>query len=98
MENKESDSQKRKPVSLESQRIEAGLLGRIFGTGDSAIRNVIGLVVILLVMGGLATTLLGNQNYPAIEYWRTATPLITGALSYLAGCSISRARNTRNPG
>lgn len=68
---------------LEYERLNAGLLGKIFGMGDNASKNIAGLAVFFgLALGGGIS--LFNAANP-FEIWTYITPIITGALGYLFG-------------
>ncbi len=64
--------------------LEAGWLGRCFGTGKNAPLNIAGLVVVLLVGAGLAVLFL-QSAIPAPEYWKIAVPLITLVMGFIFG-------------
>lgn len=64
--------------------LEAGWLGRCFGTSKNAPLNIAGLVVVLLVGAGLAV-LFFQSAIPALEYWKIAIPLITLVMGFIFG-------------
>lgn len=64
--------------------LEAGWLGRCFGTSKNAPMNIAGLVVVLLVVAGLATMFI-QSALPATEYWKMAVPLITLVMGFVFG-------------
>ena len=64
--------------------LEAGWLGRCFGTSKNAPLNIAGLVVILLVGAGLAVLFL-QSAIPAADYWKIAVPLITLVMGFIFG-------------
>jgi hypothetical protein len=64
--------------------LEAGWLGRCFGTGANAPLNIAGLVVVLLVGAGLAVLFLPSA-IPASDFWKLAVPLITLVMGFIFG-------------
>lgn len=64
--------------------LEAGWLGRCFGTSKNAPLNIAGLVVVLLVGAGLAVLFI-QSALPAAEYWKIAVPLITLVMGFIFG-------------
>ena len=75
---------------MDEKRLDAGLLGKLFGTGVSAPNNIAGLAVIggLLIGGGISGALLfkdATDASTATEIWKYVAPMVTGALGYLFG-------------
>jgi hypothetical protein len=66
--------------------LEAGWLGRCFGTSKNAPLNIAGLVVLTLVATGVATLFL-QSALSAAEYWKIAVPLITLVMGFIFGKS-----------
>jgi len=64
--------------------LEAGWLGRCFGTSKNAPMNIAGLVVVLLVLAGLATMFI-QSALPSADYWKIAVPLITLVMGFIFG-------------
>jgi len=64
--------------------LEAGWLGRYFGSGKNAPLNIAGLLVLLLVGSGIAVLFLPS-TIPAEKYWNIIAPLITLVLGYVFG-------------
>jgi len=64
--------------------LEAGWLGRCFGTSKNAPLNIAGLVVALLVGSGVAV-LFFQSAIPAAEYWKITVPLITLVMGFIFG-------------
>ena len=64
--------------------LEAGWLGRCFGTSNNAPMNIAGLVVVVLLAAGLATMFI-QSALPAAEYWKIAVPLITLVMGFIFG-------------
>lgn len=71
---------------LESKRmdLEAGMIGRFFGTGSAAPTSIAGLTVTILLAAGVAIMFI-ETKFPAKEYWTIAAPIITLALGYVFG-------------
>ncbi len=75
---------------MDEKRLDAGLLGKLFGTGASAPNNIAGLAVIggLLIGGGISGALLFKEATDAtavFEIWQYVLPIVTAALGYLFG-------------
>ena len=68
---------------LESQRLNAGLLGKFFGIGNTANSNIAGLVILFCFVFGALITFFR----PTIqsEMWKILSPIITLALGYTFG-------------
>lgn len=64
--------------------LEAGWLGRCFGTSKNAPLNIAGLIVVLLVSAGLVVLFIPSA-IPALEYWKIAVPLITLVMGFIFG-------------
>lgn len=77
---------------LEHKRLdlEAGALGRFFGTGAGAPTNIAGLTVVVMVIAGIALMFF-DTKMPAQDYWKTAAPIITLALGYLFPQGVEHA-------
>ncbi|MDO8746905.1 MAG: hypothetical protein Q7J70_04485, partial [Thermodesulfovibrionales bacterium] len=71
---------------LESKKmdLEAGWLGKFFGSKSTAATNITGIFLILLLVSGFAV-LFFNSSIQAGEYWKIIVPLMTLALGYLFG-------------
>jgi len=75
---------------MDEKRLDAGLLGKLFGTGASAPNNIAGLAVILglaigAVISGVVLYSGTGDTAAATEIWKYITPIVTGALGYLFG-------------
>jgi hypothetical protein len=66
--------------------LEAGWLGRFFGSGTTAPLNIAGLLVLLLGGSGVAV-LFFQSAIPAGEYWKIIVPLLTLVMGYVFGKS-----------
>jgi hypothetical protein len=73
-------------LALETRKLslEAGILGWFFGTGTQAPITITGFTLLLLTLGGLGTLFI-DTKMPATEYWKIATPILTGGLGFLFG-------------
>lgn len=80
------DSQPDPSFELANKRLdlEAGALGKFFGSGAGAPTNIAGFTVALLASAGIALMFF-DTKMPAQEYWKIAAPIITLALGYLFG-------------
>ncbi len=75
---------------MDEKKLDAGQLGRLFGTGDSAPSNIAGLAVLGgLAIGGLVSGVLllkSNAGTSDVtEIWKYIAPIVTAALGYLFG-------------
>lgn len=77
-----------KEYILESKKmdLEAGWVGKCFGSKTIAPINIAGAFVMFLVISGIAV-LFFNSSIQATEYWKIIAPLLTLALGYLFGKS-----------
>ena len=73
---------------LESKKmdLEAGWVGKCFGSKSIAPINIAGIFVMFLVISGIAV-LFFDSSIQASEYWKIIGPLLTLALGYLFGKS-----------
>jgi hypothetical protein len=71
-------------TSLEGKKIEAGLIGKYFGTGDNAKINITAISVLLLIISAIFFSFFFKLP-EAIEYWKTILPLVTLGLGYIWG-------------
>lgn len=71
-------------ISRSKMYLEAGWLGRCFGTGSNATVNIAGLALVLLFGIGIATMFL-QSSLSAAEYWKFAAPLISGIIGFMFG-------------
>ena len=75
---------------MDEKRLDAGLLGKLFGAGASAPNNIAGLAVIFgLAIGAAISGVVlysgTGDTAAATEIWKYITPIVTGALGYLFG-------------
>jgi hypothetical protein len=75
-----------KALALQDKKLtlDAGILGWFFGTGPQASASIAGFVVLVLACGGLFMALARN-DMTATEYWKVASPIITGGLGFIFG-------------
>jgi hypothetical protein len=80
------DSEPSPAFRLEQQRmaLDAGLLGKLFGTGTSAPLKIAGFTLVLLIVPGVLVLFFDTKMPPA-EYWKLAGPIVTGALGFVFG-------------
>lgn len=76
---------------LERQRVDQGILGKIWGSSSSIPHNIAALSIIVLILTGILYTYfcLGLKTeevtLPIKDFWAIITPLITLAIGYLFG-------------
>lgn len=66
--------------------LDAGWLGRCFGSGKNAPMNIAGTLVLILAASGIAVLFL-QSAIPATEYWKIIVPLLTLVIGYVFGKS-----------
>ena len=66
--------------------LDAGWLGRCFGSGKNAPMNIAGSLVLLLTASGVAVLFL-QAAIPAAEYWKIIVPLLMLVMGYVFGKS-----------
>lgn len=64
--------------------LDAGLLGKCFGSKSTAPTNITGIFLMSILASGVAV-LFFNSSIQAGEYWKIIVPLMTLALGYLFG-------------
>jgi hypothetical protein len=71
---------------LESKKmdLEAGCIGKFFGSKVNAPTNIAGIFIMFLLFSGISV-LFFNTTIQAGEYWKIIVPLLTLALGYLFG-------------
>lgn len=65
--------------------LEAGHLGKLFGSCKNAPLNIAGLTLLLLI--SLGAYLYVSASSLAADYWKTIFPLITGIFGFIFGKS-----------
>lgn len=75
--------------SRETEKIKLGRIGRWFGTGENASKNITATICILLIVGGAVVSLYAyawkNDKDLVEKIWGTIAPIITLSLGYLFG-------------
>ena len=66
--------------------LEAGILGRFFGSASRALTSIAGIIALLLTVACIVS-LFVPTNLPASELWKLVLPVITAVLGYLFGKS-----------
>lgn len=64
--------------------LEAGFLGRCFGSRANAPMNIAGSLIFLLTISGIVV-LFCSSSIPPADYWKIIVPIITLALGYVFG-------------
>ena len=76
---------------LARERLEQGILGKVWGSSTSIPHNIAALSIIVLILTGIFYTYccMGLKNeeisLPIKDFWYIITPLITLAIGYLFG-------------
>ena len=74
---------------IELTKVEAGMMGKLFGTGANAPVFIAGFVLIIFSLFGLSITALmiypGNKGDALKDLWVFIGPVITLALGYIFG-------------
>ncbi|HCE2191249.1 TPA: hypothetical protein ACMDXF_004499 [Vibrio parahaemolyticus] len=72
---------------LDVAKLNAGFIGKLFGTGQNGPVNIAGICVVLgLLTGAIITAgmlFTGKQN--SYEIWQYVSPIVTGALGFIFG-------------
>lgn len=73
---------------------EIGILGKLFGFGDSVKFNIAGISILILILAGISYTIIvifcevNEQKVISIgDFWAIITPLLTLTLGYIFGKS-----------
>ena len=74
-------------ITLEGQKmvLDAGILGKFFGSSQNAPTNIAGLIVVLLVLVCIASWQWPSEAIGSDKIWEKCIPLITLILGYLFG-------------
>lgn len=74
--------------TVESKKLDldAGILGKCFGSKSNAPSNIAGFFLVIMTVSGIAVLFISSA-IPAGEYWKIITPLITMSLGYIFGKS-----------
>lgn len=83
-----------KELERQERKDQRGWVGKFWGEGDHAAKNIAGLLICaMLILGGCYTYGVFNcfnqsSNQLIADFWKIITPLITLALGYLFGKSV----------
>jgi hypothetical protein len=77
-------------VNLAERKLEAGVIGKLFGTGDNAAKNTAGIVILILILGGLIGYF---YNKDGGKLFDIVVPIVTLGLGYLFGEKMAELRN-----
>ena len=83
---KAPDSIEAPSFNLAEKKLEAGVLGKLFGTGDNAAKNSTSLLILLLVIAGISAYFWKGDNG---AFFDIVVPIITLGLGYLFGQNVS---------
>ncbi len=72
-------------VNLAEKQLEAGILGKLFGTGDNAAKNSTSLLILLLVIAGIVAYFWDRDEG---AFFDIVVPIITLGLGYLFGQNV----------
>jgi len=73
-------------LDRERMTLDAGFLGRFFGSSTNAPTNIAGIIALLLTIACISLLFLPS-SIPALEFLKLVLPVITGVLGYLFGKS-----------
>ncbi len=76
---------------LEGQKLtlDAGMLGKFFGSSQNAPTNVAGLIAVLLVFTCIAAWIWPHESMATSEVWTTFVPVVTLILGFLFGKTVA---------
>jgi hypothetical protein len=82
-----SGSNNEEPSNLDFARLNAGFMGKLFGTGKNGPVNIAGICIISGILVGLVITGIATYSKSPEPYaiWQYVSPLITGALGFIFG-------------
>lgn len=74
------------------QKRQLGVLGRVFGSNQNTSTHIVGLLLILLVIAGIAYTFFtpAHQAFAVSEFWKVLSPIITTIIGYFLGTNSRR--------
>jgi acetaldehyde dehydrogenase (acetylating) len=83
------DSQSEKFLQSKKMDLDAGALGKFFGSPSNARMNIAGITVCLLTLSGIIIIFLpaGYCKIAPADYWNIIAPIITLILGYIFGKS-----------
>jgi hypothetical protein len=69
--------------------IQAGTLGRFFGSNENVRVYIVGLIALLILIVGLVYTVIPDswrsQGFPISNMWGVISPILTTIIGYLIG-------------
>lgn len=74
-------------VNLAERQLEAGVLGKLFGTGDNAAKNSTSLLILLLVIAGIVAYFWREDKG---AFFDIVVPIVTLGLGYLFGQNVGQ--------
>jgi len=80
------DIDRRYALQEREMTLEAGVLGRFFGSAARAPTSIAGIIALLLTVACIVS-LFVPTNISSPELWKLVLPVITGVLGYLFGKS-----------
>lgn len=80
-------SQWERSLKEKEMYLDAGLLGKLFGSGNNCSKNIAGLTIMggLLLSVGICTFAMNKGDVNPYEIWKITGPIITGALGFIFG-------------
>jgi hypothetical protein len=72
---------------IKKRVIEAGLLGRLFGTNRNVSLYISAFIAIIMLIAGICYSFLipNNSNLTVKDFWTIISPFITTALGFIIG-------------
>lgn len=84
-----SKQEKDNAHAQEIEKVKLGRVGRFFGSGENASKNITATICILLIIGGAIVSLYAyawkNDKELAGSIWGVIAPIITLSLGYIFG-------------
>lgn len=71
--------------NLEDKKIDAGWIGKFLGMGDHALKNVMGIIAIILTLTIIGVCIFIENKEMSIEIITILSPILTLMIGYLAG-------------
>jgi hypothetical protein len=71
-------------LKVKEMDLEAGWLGKCFGTSKNSPLNIAGFVLIILVVAGVLVLFI-QSSIAAIDYWKIVSPLIALVMGFVFG-------------
>lgn len=70
---------------LENKKLDGGWVGKFLGMGDYALKNVMGIITIILVLNIVGVCIFIKDANASIEIITIISPILTLMIGYLAG-------------